>query len=184
MRVKTCRNQNPLGLKFFRSRDDDMLKDFHIFTIGAAGRQRNVERISRASAGANFVDRAGARIERILMRRNEQHGWVFVKRILRAVTMMDVPIHDENLFHAVLMFQIRRANRHGIKQTKTHRSIWQSMMAGRTHQGKTAGAFLCRNTIEQRKKTSRCEHADRKGIPAGNRVSIQGVVIDGRGRLH
>src|SRR5262249_30797677 len=113
------------------------------------------------------------------MCRNEQDGCIFVKRILCAVTMMDVPVHDENLFRAVMVFQICCANRHGIEQTKTHRSISQSMMAGRTHQGKAAGAFLCRNSIEQRKKSSRCEHADRKGIAAGNRVSVQSVVIDG-----
>src|SRR5689334_23387149 len=120
MGIKAGRNQNPLGLKIFRCGDDDMLKDFHIFLIGAARGQRNINRIPFSWSGTDFVDRSRTRIKRILMGRDEQHGRIVVKAILSAVAVMYVPIDDEDSLCAVLLFEIRRADRDGIEQAKTH----------------------------------------------------------------
>jgi hypothetical protein len=64
------------------------------------------------------------------MGRNEQHGRIFVKAILSAVAVMYVPIDDEDSLCAVLLLEIRRADRDGIEQAKTHCATKRRMVAG------------------------------------------------------
>jgi hypothetical protein len=83
-----------------------------------------------------------------------------------------------------MIFEIRRTDRNRVEQAKTHRAIERRMMARRAHQCKAARAFFRRYAIEQPQKTARCQDAHRERVAGSNRVSVQGIVIDRRSRLH
>ena len=49
---------------------------------------------SFAGTDAGFVRRAGAGIERVLMRRNHQNRRIVIEDVLRSVAVMHIEIHD------------------------------------------------------------------------------------------
>ena len=111
----------------------ERLEHLVVVAICRTGLERHVQRKPRALAPPNIVGRAGARIERILMRRDVQHTRVLVENPLRAVAMMHVVIHDDDPLHAERQ-RMRGRGRHAVVEAESHRPIALGVMARRPNQ--------------------------------------------------
>ncbi len=100
VRVEAGRNQQELRAELIDNWNDERLEDFGVIAICRAGLERNIQRKPRARAATDVLCRAGARVKRVLMRRDIQYARVFVENPLRAVAVMDVVVHDGDALHA------------------------------------------------------------------------------------
>ena len=67
----------------------------------AEGGERTIQRRALARPGAGLLRRARSGVPRRLVRGEKEDGWIFVKGILRAVSVVDVPIDDQHPGDAV-----------------------------------------------------------------------------------
>jgi hypothetical protein len=82
---------------------------------------------------AALAHRAGAGIERHLVRRAIHHGRVVPENVLAAVAVMHVEIDDRDAFRAVPFLRVARRDRDIVEQAEAHRRRGLGMMAGRAH---------------------------------------------------
>ena len=113
----------------------------HAFEIGVGGpgRQRQVHGEPGARAAADLAGGAGARVERVLMRRDEEHGRVVEERPLRAVAVVDVVVHHRHAGKACRA-SVGRGDGDVAVEAEPHRAIALRMVSGRAHQGQRAAA--------------------------------------------
>ena len=93
-RIETGRDENQIGLEFIHARRPPVAKRAQNPIAPGTRREGTIERASAPRAFARLVGGASARIPRPLVRAEEKHRWIAVKNLLRAVAVMDVPIHD------------------------------------------------------------------------------------------
>src|SRR5439155_8648858 len=109
----------------------DALVPGHAELLAAAiGLERHVGDIV---VDAALARRAGAGIERILMRRAVEQRGVRLDYGLRALAVVDIEIEDGDAARAVLGLRMARADRHAVEQAEAARRVGRGMMAGRPH---------------------------------------------------
>ena len=80
------------------------------------------------------VARAGAGIERVLVRRDVQHAGVVVERVLRAVAVMHVEVDDRDALEAVRRARVRGGDGDVVEQAEAHRLDGRRVVARRAHE--------------------------------------------------
>ncbi len=99
-------------------------------------RQRHVPREAQAPTPARLVFQAGPGIERVAMDREERDARVFVKNLLSAVAVVNVPIHDQDAGQPDALHGVRRPHGHAVEQAKAHRFGRPGVMARRPDRAK------------------------------------------------
>src|SRR4051812_6605492 len=79
---------------------------------------------------------AGARIPRPLVHRHEMDVALALDERLRAVAMVDVPIHDQHALDAMPLTRVVRADPDVAEETEPHRAIAERMVARWAHGAK------------------------------------------------
>jgi hypothetical protein len=153
------------------------MKDSQVFRIAATGRKRNIDGVAFAGVNADLVDCPRPGIVRKLMRRNEKHVRIVVKSLLGAVTVVNVPVHDQNSLRPVFPFQIVRADGDRIEQAEAHRAISQGVMTRRSHQSEAVAAFTGRERIEQSEEAAHRQQSDAERITASHRVTVERISV-------
>src|SRR6476659_6398597 len=90
---------------------------------------------------------SGAWIPRRLVRAEEKHRAVVIKNVLRTVSVVDVPIGDQNPLDAVLALGVAGRDGDIIENTKTHPLIRTGVMARWTHGSERVDGFLLEHRI-------------------------------------
>jgi hypothetical protein len=67
----------------------------------------------------------------ILMGTEEQHRGILLKTMLRAISMVNVPIHDQDSAKSIFLLNIACGNSNVIEEAKPHRSRRFGMMTWR-----------------------------------------------------
>src|SRR5262249_26827612 len=76
---------------------------------------------------------ARARIPRVLMDIEEQHRTIAPEDFLGAISMMYVPVRDEDSVDAVTPDGVARPDGDVVEDTETHSAVGGRMVPGRTH---------------------------------------------------
>src|SRR2546426_355007 len=100
----------------------------------STGAQRNIQRESFAFAAAALACGTGTGVEGILMGGEVENRRIRPEDVLCTVSVMDVPIDDENPLDAVRRLRVSRGHRGVVEQTEAHRTIDCRVMARRTDQ--------------------------------------------------
>ena len=111
--------------------------------------KRTVQCRALAFPFAGLVGGAGAGIPGRLMRAEVEDRSIAIEDILRAVTVVDVPIDDRHLGDPVLLLRVARGDGDIIKQAETHAAIGRGMMAGRPHGAERVGCFAFNDGIHR-----------------------------------
>src|SRR5687767_7429241 len=98
------------------------------------------------------------------MGREIKDGIILPENILRAVTMMDVPIDDEDVFHAVLDLSIPCGDCGIVEQAKSHGVVRRRMMTGRTDKRESSTAGFSKHGIDRRRCGAGRQLGDSKGV--------------------
>ena len=105
-------------------------------------------------APAGLARGAGARIERELVRRHEQHRRILVEDPLRAVAVMHVVVDDRDA-GAAARARVGRADGDVVVETEAHRAIGFGVMARRAHQRQRARSCRRRRARDRRRSAPR-----------------------------
>ena len=95
------------------------------------------------------VQRAGAGIERHLVRRAVHHGRVGPENLLAAVAVMHVEIDDRDALGAVLLLRVARRDRRIVEQAEAHRPS-RSRRDGRAGASRRRRCGPCRHHLVDR----------------------------------
>ena len=133
MRVEAGGDDQKLWLEAAQCRQHDLRERGAKFGRSRPRWQRRVDDI----AGTSFRTRAGAGIERRLMRRGIQHARFAPENILGAVAVVHVEIHNRNALDPACQ-RVRRADGDMVEQAETHRRVARRVMAGRAHRAERA----------------------------------------------
>jgi len=72
------------------------------------------------------------------MGREEQDRRIVVEGMLGAVTVVEIPVHDQDLFQSVLFFRICGGDGDVIENAEAHAAIRFSMVSGRPDKGENS----------------------------------------------
>jgi hypothetical protein len=100
MSVKTSANQDQFGLHAIGQALKTPLKFLKELVASNAEGDWDIQGSAQALARAGFVGRAGSRVERTAVDRQETDSAILIERVLRAVAVMNVPIHDQDALKA------------------------------------------------------------------------------------
>ena len=163
---------------------DDPAERFLVLGIPEAGGKRQVDRVAH-SPGDTDIDRLPrAGIVRILMKGDEQHVVVGIKAPLRTVTMMDIPIDDENSFQVVRVLQISRGDGNVVEEAKPHGTIRLGVVPRRADHGKTVVGIASHDRIQHHQQTTARQPSRRVRPGTRCRVTVERMVLTARRRLH
>ena len=135
MGVEAGRDQHELRLELPADGRDHVLEQRQKIGVPQARRHRQVDGEARSTAPPRILRGARARVVGILVSRDVQHARVVIETVLRAVAVMQVPIHDQDTAQAEPRAQILRAHGHAVEQTEPHRAVAFGVVARRAYQG-------------------------------------------------
>src|SRR5262249_9222225 len=104
------------------------------------------------------VLRTRPRVVRILMRREVENGVIFPENILRTVSVVHIPVDDQDRLYAVSRLGIPSGNGGIIEQAKSHRMIWRGVMSRRARQYKGPASIVAEHGVN-RSDCSACSKA-------------------------
>jgi len=84
-------------------------------------------------AAPDFIEPSGAGVVGVLVRGKKEHSGITIEGTLGAISVVQVPVHDENLFQPELFLRICRGYRYIIEQAETHAPLWFRMVARRAN---------------------------------------------------
>src|SRR5437870_13566215 len=98
MRIEAGAKQDQLGLDLVGRLFEGAAKTIEIILPRRAETDRFIQRVAEALALTSLVSGAGAGVETVAVAVNAEkhHRGVFVKNVLRAIAVVDVPVHDED----------------------------------------------------------------------------------------
>ena len=97
---------------------------------------------------AVFADRAGAGVERHLVRGAIHHRLVRPENLLRAVAVMHVEIDDRRAHNAVMFLRVPRRNGGIVEQAEDHRPRGLGVMAWRPRGDEGVGGFFGQHFVD------------------------------------
>ena len=98
---------------------------------------------------------------------------VFVKGVLCAISMMDIPVHDQDSLEGEILERILGADRHIVEETESHGSVPFCMMTRRSHQRKSIIQFSLHHNLDQLQKTSGSQKGGFIRLCTGRGVSVE-----------
>ena len=87
----------------------------------------------------------------------KEYRVVLVKNILRAVTVMNVPIGNQNTLCVVGVLRMPGGHRDGIKQAETHAASRARMVARRANGAESIAHLPRENRIDSGDRAARCD---------------------------
>ena len=99
------------GLNWRSTGSTTLVEHQPVVLVDRADLERHVDGEARARARADLVGRAGARVERILVRRDVQHVRIALEDVLRAVAVVDVVVDDRHARRRRASARARRPRR-------------------------------------------------------------------------
>ena len=102
MGIETGGDQDGIGCESLERWEHAPAKRRFVLGVGAPGRHRTVDGGARTLPNAGFRMGASARIVGILVQAHEENGAIVLEGVLGAVSMVDIPIEDGNLFEPVM----------------------------------------------------------------------------------
>ena len=110
---------------------------------------------------------------RILVRAEKQDGGIVLKRVLRAVPVMHVPVHDQHARETMTLLDIPGRDRHVIIQAKAHGAIGLGMVSGRTNRAEDLIDPIGHNGVDGRQGPAGGEMRGRQRTGRQGRVQIE-----------
>ena len=107
--------------------------------------ERNIACGSATPAASRFLSATGSRIKRPAMDRKKSNLRVFPEDVLRSVSVMDIPVDNQNSFHIRSGTSMCSSNRHMIEKTKSHRTIPNRMVSRWTDQTESGSSVSLHN---------------------------------------
>src|SRR4030042_940523 len=102
--------------------------------------------------------------------------WGFIERVLRAIPMMDIPVHDQNLLERKILNGISGSDGHIVEEAKTHCPVSFRMVTRRSHESKSIIQFSLHDRLDQLQKTSSGHQSGLIGFGTGGGISIESEV--------
>lgn len=152
--VKPRRNEDDVGTEAAGCGEQFRSKGAQDLLAARAGGEGTVERCALAGARARFVDAACAGIPWRLMGAEEQDRGVFVENVLRAVSVMDVPVGNQDAFNAMALLGVAGGDCDIVEDAKTHAAVGRSVMAGRTEHAERVVDFSGHHRVDSLQHTA------------------------------
>lgn len=183
MGVEAARDQHEIRPKPLGCGDQDSLEDPDVLGIAAAGGHRHVEGVAAAPAVADFRGSAGAGVVGKLVRGDVEDARIVFERMLAAVTVMDVPVENQNAFYSVFRLECTSRDGDVVDQAESHRAIGFGVVAGRADRGEARLGAPGRDLSHQVDAAPGREQRDFEALRAdvGVGVELCGGVCTGSG---
>jgi len=101
---------------------------------------RHVDRIAKALGFSRLLDPTRSRVKGSLMDRGEEHGGISVEDRLGPISMVNVPVEDEDLSCSLLL-DVTNHYRHVVQVTEPSTSPGTCMVPWRSDEGERVGKF-------------------------------------------
>jgi hypothetical protein len=183
MTIEASRYKHEIGRESACRWNDQLIESAEILPVAEVRRQRHIERVTRTRARAHLADGAGARIMRILMYRDVHHLRRFVKDLLRAVAVMDIPVDYQDTVEAVIHEPVR-ADRNIVEQAKAHRVRRTGVMARRTDDRKRIVGLAFQHRLDRTQNSAGAQQSCAKRMGRSARVGIEVVAVEPGGSRH
>eukprot|EP01035_Chromulina_nebulosa_P029519 gene29520-39124_t len=148
--VEPGRQQYEVGPERVERRQDAAGHRLAERTARVIGPERGVDDI----ADTCLVLGAGARIERHLVRRAIEHRWIVPEDILRAITVVHIPVDNGNTLGAMLLLRIARRDCRRVEEAEAHRRVLFGVVAGWPGRSKAPASFKCEGSVGRQALTS------------------------------
>src|SRR5918996_390418 len=112
MRIKTRGNDNQVRLEVRRHLIQRRFETAFLLDSRCGCTQREIQREPEPAPCSFLSARSCARIPWILMRREEEDGWIVVEDSLCAVAVMNVPVKNRDFLNLRILL-LRVSRRHG-----------------------------------------------------------------------
>ncbi len=145
VRVEATRNQDEIGVELEGDGREQVLEHPDVLEVAATGWHGDVDGGTASHAGTRFTGGSGSRVERELVGRDVEDRRVALERVLAAVSVVDVPIQDQNPFNSGFLLECFRGDRDIVEQTEPHRAVWFRVVTGGPHSRETAFRLTSHN---------------------------------------
>lgn len=151
-------------------------KSLPVFTARGSAMQRNVECEALPAAAPALSCGAGSWIIRVLVCREIKHGRIEPEDVLGAVSVMDIPIDDQDPLHSILFLSVAGSNRRIVENAESHRPFARGMMTRRPHQAERPAAILLHHLVHSGYRATGCEQRNIEGFTADVGVRIKEIL--------
>ena len=169
MGVVARRDEHEVGAVGLGRGDDDVLDERPPDLAVAAGRDGQVDRVPLPRPRPRVAERAGAGIEPGLVDGGEQHRVGVAEDLVRPVSVVDVPVEDEDPPGAEAVERVASRDGDGVEQAEALGADAVGVMAGRAHEREARRRVAAEQRLRQRAGAAR-------GVQRGG----QRLVGDGR----
>ncbi|CAN5395732.1 hypothetical protein BH10PLA2_BH10PLA2_12010 [soil metagenome] len=173
--VEAGTQEDKLGLEFVGRLFECAAKGFDVLPAGDTKRERHVAGKAETGTGAGLFIGPGARVKAAAETVNAQEilRGIGVEDILRAVTVMHIPVDDQHAIEPVLLASMCSRDGDVVEKAKTHTGFRRRVMSGRPNQAECSVIDATNDVID-------CGHAgtgsiqgDLEGRWRNNSVRIQ-----------
>ena len=141
--------------------------------VAGPGGDGEVHRRALARADARLGERARARVDPLLVRRDHEHARVVVERLLGPVPVVDVEVHDEDALGAVLGLGVAGGDGDVRHQTKPHRLRRPRVVARRTPQREPVVDAALHHGVHEREQVPARDSREVEGGRRRVRVRVE-----------
>ena len=106
------------------------------------------------------------------MARKKSHAAIGIERILRAVSVMHVPIDNQHTIEFIFISRHAGSDRDIVEEAKAHRSIRQRMMPGWPNQAQRGFSFSGHDAIDGVASRSGCEACNIERLRADDGIRV------------
>ncbi len=168
--VEPGRDQHELRLPRPDQPAGHVLDQRPVRRVPAAAGHRQVDGEALAGARSHVRGRAGPRVHRVLVDRDEQDVGVGVEDVVGPVAVVDVPVDDHHAREAVRRGRPPRGDRDVAEEAEPHRPRRLGVMAGRTQRAHAHVRLAAQQRVDQRHRAAR---GPQRGTErAGHRVRV------------
>src|SRR2546427_9368834 len=160
-RIEAGRDDDQIGRKSSLDVANGISERLPVLSSRCAGGQRNIQCEPFSFAASPLTGRTGTGIIRILMRRKIENSWILPEDFLRAVTVMDIPVDDQNTFDAVLRLSVACADSCVVEKAKSHCGRNRRVVPRRTNETKCPAALFSHGSIDGGDRRARRESRHR-----------------------
>ena len=130
MAVESGREKHDLGFELNHRGDEFLSQSPENLLPSCSLRNGTVHGCSFAWAATRLLPSTCPRIEWRLMRAEVEDGRILVERLLRPVSMVDIPVDDCHPFKVVFSLYIAGGDGHVVEYTEAHSPSWGCMVTG------------------------------------------------------
>ena len=181
--VETARHQYDFGAECKRGGHEESLQRAYVFCVATTRRQGDVEGGSNAStdSGLDGVSRSG--VVRVLMGRNVQNRGILLEEVLSAVSVVNVPVEDQDPLDARLRTKSARGDGDVVEQAEAHGAVRFGVMSGWTNGGDSRLHFARSDETREVDGATSGEQRDVEALlrNIGVGVDVAGCPADGIG---